>query len=113
MNLSDTHPSERVLFAALKSRPMEPKYTVDHVYTILEIDPHCDWYRERGAFEHKAMRCVEVFTDDDSAGFCFEDPEDAPLQYDPRKAFCFLHPVVKPGKPHQEGQTRQQEAPRH
>lgn len=90
---------------------MNLKYQVDQVYTIIGINPLCDWYQERALFEHKAMKCIEVFPDEDSAGFIFEDPGDQPDQYHPEKAYCLLTPVLKPVGSQQKAHPPQKAMP--
>lgn len=92
---------------------MDLKYEVDQVYTIMEIDPLCDWYQERNLFERKVMKCVEVFPDEDSAGFSFENPMDAPDHYNPGKAYCLLNPMLYPVGSQRRAHLKEKQVPRY
>ena len=64
-------------------------------YFICAIDPQCEWYAMRHAFEGKLMRCVELFDEEEAAGFSFIYEEDCPDNYCFSDAFCFYRVKVK------------------
>jgi hypothetical protein len=68
---------------------------IGNVYTILTIHAQCQWYAERHYFEGKLMQCVEIFEEDGTTGFCFNQPSDCPDHYYFLYAFCFFKVVVR------------------
>jgi len=83
MQISKTNSQEEIELKANK------------IYKIIKIHPDCEWYSERKLFEGKIMECREFSTKDQSGGFAFVKSIDCDRQYDPRKLFCFLNPIIK------------------
>lgn len=68
---------------------------INEVYRILNINPVCEWYLERELFEGKLMKCIEVFKNENSAGYIFTDRSDYPEGYDHSFAFCLSKPKIE------------------
>lgn len=64
-------------------------FRVGELYLISKINAQCEWYEQKNNFEGKVMRCVEVFEEEDAAGFRFVKWKDCPAGHKVTEAFCF------------------------